>query len=34
MSLDNIRLSKENCKNLFAKNLIESDNTPIDKEGR
>jgi len=32
MSLDNIRLSKENCKNLFAKNLIESDNTPIDKE--
>jgi len=32
MGLDNIQLTKETCKNLFAKNLIELDNTPIDKE--
>lgn len=32
MSLDNIQLSQETCKNLFSRNLIELDNTPIDKE--
>jgi hypothetical protein len=32
MSLDNIRLSKEICENLFAKDLIELNNSSIDKE--
>ena len=32
MSLDNIRLSKENCKNLFAKTLVELDDKGGEKE--